>query len=468
MLLLRPALVLLSAAIGSAAAALTLDPNDSAALGAAAHQATYNIVNLYSTQLAAGKTSDGGFDQSAVSWFASGIIWSQVFGNSVVTKDRSMDSVAATAMTAATYGTSADLLGGALKTINEKLKGRWNDDMGWWAIGMLSAVDAYGKDAQMPGGGKFLDVAALTFNEMYEQWDTQCGGGIYWSRDRSPTQKDADYKSTISNSQFVEMGARLAMLTGNQTYLDMASQTYQWIKVSGVMTAQFVVTDGVHTASCGTVNPTALGYNQGVMISALAYMYKATKVQSYLDDAKALVNAAVPVYAPNNIVTEPRCPVGSCGRETPMGKPQFVKGLSDLYTVTTDAAVKTTIQTVIDTTLASALKNCDANWWCSQDWTNVRAPAQNDPYDQYGTTELLVAAARVHGATAPAGTTAGNLGTAPAGGDAAAAPAAGGSTAPASTAAAPKKNSAISTSGAVSILGSIAVGVLAAGLANFA
>ncbi|KAJ3146821.1 hydrolase 76 protein [Geranomyces michiganensis] len=420
------------------------------------------MVNLYSTQLAAGKTSEGGFDQSSVSWFASGIIWSQVFANSAVTKDRSQDAVAGTAVSAATYGKTGDLLGGALKTFNEKLRGRWNDDMGWWALGMLNAVDAYGKDAQIPNGGKFLDVAALTFNQMYEQWDPQCGGGIYWSRDRTAT-KDADYKSTISNSQFIEIGARLAMLTGNQTYLDMAAQTYNWVKVSGVLSADWKVLDGVHTANCGTPSPAVWGYNQGVMIGALAYMYQASKMQAYADDAKSLLNAAAPVFAPNNIVYEPRCPPGSCGRETPMGKPQLIKGMADLYMMTTDAAVKTTIQTVIDTTLASALRNCDANWWCSQDWTNIRAPSIGDPYDQYGTTELLVAAARIHGATAPSGTTAGGLTSAPAGNAAAGSPAPG-----SPAAAAPKKSSSVISASAASILGSIMVGVVAAGFTTLA
>lgn len=38
----------------------------------------------------------------------------------------------------------------------------------------------------MPGGATYLKVAQNTYDEVWAQWDTStCGGGIYWSRDRT-------------------------------------------------------------------------------------------------------------------------------------------------------------------------------------------------------------------------------------------------------------------------------------------
>ncbi|KAI8918273.1 glycosyl hydrolase family 76-domain-containing protein [Powellomyces hirtus] len=457
-MLFRKALsgVLIASALGSSSAA-TLDPNDKAALGAAAHQATANLVGLYNAEEKAGLTAEGSFDQSKFSWFASGIVWGQVLSNSLVFGDKSQDATASKAIGVATFGIG-DLLGGSMRSFSEKYRGKWNDDLGWWAFAMMTAVDAYGKDAQIAGGAKFLDAATLTFNQMHEQYDMTCGGGIYWSRNRE-AEKDADYKSTISNTQFVQLGARLAVATGNQTFLDLASQTYNWLKTSGLLTADWKVVDGVHTTTCGVVNPRAWGYNAGVMLGAAAYMYKATQQQSYLDDAKNILNVAVASFTQNNVVYEPGCPYGQCGRETPMGKPQLIKGMAQLYTVSNDPAVKAQIQTVIDTTLASAVKNCDADWWCSSEWTGTMAPTK-EAYDQAGTAELLVAAAMVHGATPPAGTTAGGLGSA--------APTssgpAGSSGSSGSTAASPKVNSASASN--AGILGTF-IGALMGGLVGW-
>jgi mannan endo-1,6-alpha-mannosidase len=78
---------------------------------------------------------------------------------------------------------------------------------------------------------------------MWQQWDLVCGGGIYWSRDRNG--KKAGYKSTITNVQHIQLGARLYLLTKNQTQLKIARDIYEWMTSKGVITKDGEVYDGM-------------------------------------------------------------------------------------------------------------------------------------------------------------------------------------------------------------------------------
>ncbi|KAJ3006943.1 hydrolase 76 protein [Thoreauomyces humboldtii] len=387
--------VLGAAAVSTVSAQMTLDLTDKVALGAAAHAATAHITDLYTADP---KKTQGAFNPDTSSWFAAAIMWAEVFSNSHYTGDKAQDAVAGGAFAVASYNGEGDFLGGSQRTFNEKILGRWNDDLGWWALAAMEAVDAYGATAVIPNGEKFLDVARLTSSEMWEQYDTTCGGGIYWNRDRASN----NYKSTITNVEFIQLGARLAMATGNQTYLQMAEVTYKWLSTSGLLTADNILYDGMNNNACGTLTTNRYAYSAGVLLGAQGYMYQATQMQSYLDDSKAFLTASLAYFAPGGLVTDPLCEAPNvCNKDTAaIGKGLFVRGLAQLYTNTNDAAVKTTIQTTIDTAVTAALKNCNAQWWCSNEWAKTQATLMS-AYDQYSTAELLVAAATIHGATAP-------------------------------------------------------------------
>lgn len=75
-----------------------------------------------------------------------------------------------------------------------------NDDILWWAFGALTAAELYGQDAKMGTEQTFLKLATNSHDAVWQQWDTAaCGGGIYWSRDRSSSNLNhRNYKSTIT------------------------------------------------------------------------------------------------------------------------------------------------------------------------------------------------------------------------------------------------------------------------------
>ncbi|KAI9009812.1 glycosyl hydrolase family 76-domain-containing protein [Gaertneriomyces semiglobifer] len=391
------ALAALVLASGSSLAA-TVDVTNKAALGTATNKVVANLVSLYSAEKAAKKTSEGGWDQANTSWFASGIAWGTVFDNSLFTGDRSQDAVAGDAILEATFGDTGDLLGGALKTIQEKLRGKWNDDIAWWALSMMSAADVYGPTQVIPGGKKtFLEVAQLTHQHIVEQWsDATCNGGIYWSRDRQAA-RGAEYKSVITHGETITLSARLYKATKQQAYLQWGDILFRWLKDSGFVTANYEVLDGAD-APCTTKDTKQWSYNAGMLLAGLSAMYEASQQQSYLDEAHNLFRASVTRFTKNNVVYEPLCDQAPqiCGRDTPAFKPQYVKGLRELHRVTPDAAIKQQVQTVIDATVAAAAANCGDDWWCSKDWDVTGTPGR-DFYNQYPTAELLVAAAAVHG-----------------------------------------------------------------------
>ena len=44
----------------------------------------------------------------------------------------------------------------------------------------------------MQNGLKYLDLAKNTFDQVFSQWDDQCGGGVYWARNRNDEKQNRD------------------------------------------------------------------------------------------------------------------------------------------------------------------------------------------------------------------------------------------------------------------------------------
>jgi len=90
------------------------------------------------------------------------------------------------------------------KTPARDLSGRGNsgflnnfyDDEGWWALALIRSYDVTG----VPG---YLDVAQNIFEDMKAGGDDVCGGGIWWSKDKT-------YKNAIANELYLAVAASLA------------------------------------------------------------------------------------------------------------------------------------------------------------------------------------------------------------------------------------------------------------------
>ena len=83
-----------------------------------------------------------------------------------------------------------------------------------------------------------------------------------------------DYKNSIANGCFFNIGARLARYTNNATYAQHAEVIWDWIQNVGLMDANYNIYDGAHIeTNCTDINKVQFSYNMGVWLLGAANMY---------------------------------------------------------------------------------------------------------------------------------------------------------------------------------------------------
>ena len=172
------------------------------------------------------------------------------------------------------------------QTFNQNAGGNflnnYYDDEGWWANAWIRAYDLTGNDA-------YLSMAKTIFADMTGGWDDHCGGGIWWSKDRT-------YKNAIPNELFLLVAIRLHQRTpgdgGAGSYFYWATNEWSWFKASGMINAQNLINDGL-TSDCQNNGQTTWSYNQGVILGGLADLYQVTGDTNYLNQAEVIADAAI-------------------------------------------------------------------------------------------------------------------------------------------------------------------------------
>ncbi|KAK4148008.1 glycoside hydrolase [Dichotomopilus funicola] len=183
-----------------------------------------------------------------------------------------------------------------------------NDDQGFWGMSaMLAAENNFpNPPADQP---QWLALAQAVFATQAapEQHDDTCGGGLRWQIYLS--NNGYDYKNSIANGCFFNLGARLARYTGNQSYADWAEKTWDWVRSVGFMDDQYKIYDGAHVGkNCTDTNKAQFSYNNAVYILGAAYMYNYTKGSDvWRDRLDKLVDATIETFFPNNIAYELAC-----------------------------------------------------------------------------------------------------------------------------------------------------------------
>ncbi|KAI9329462.1 glycosyl hydrolase family 76-domain-containing protein [Obelidium mucronatum] len=299
-------------------------------------------------------------------------------------------------------GSSSDFLDG-LNPILE-ISGRWNDDIAWWALAAMTATETFGSNAivakdkiQDGFNPTYFSLANNTFYEIWMNWDAQCGGG-----EAIPL-----LKSTITNVEEMELGARLYAITRNPDYKSKFDQIYEWLKNSGLISSSdYTVYDSVTVGKCDQVSAEVYSYHSGELLSALSRMYQVSQDQSYLSEAHK-VFAAVQrqfVDSKTNILYEPACqlPGSKCKSPTGYSFPVF-KGLADLHQATTNATVKAAVTQILHASAKANFAGCDSNWYCIRNLpkdTSFTLQNGTNPRDQFETVSILNALAVVNGAKA--------------------------------------------------------------------
>lgn len=181
-----------------------------------------------------------------------------------------------------------------------------NDDQGFWGMTAMSAAET---NFQNPPSGQpsWLSLAQAVFNTQASRPDQTCGGGLRWQV--YPYLTGYDYKNSIANGCFFNIGARLARYTGNDTYAQYAEKTWDWIQSVGLMDANYNIYDGAHIeTNCTDINKVQFSYNMAVWILGAANMYNYTNGSAIWESrVNLLLNSTFNTFFPGDIAYEVAC-----------------------------------------------------------------------------------------------------------------------------------------------------------------
>lgn len=161
----------------------------------------------------------------------------------------------------------------------DMLTNNFNDDLGWWALASMRAYELTGTE-------EYRNRAWFLFNEIWSDWDSTYGGGIWWKRDGTSPQKNV-----ATNAPMVMTAIKLYDATGESHYLTKAQQIYTWIESRLVDGDK--LNDHVEGSGNGVVVDWDFTYNYGTYLGAALALYQTTGNSGYLDDAHRAANYAI-------------------------------------------------------------------------------------------------------------------------------------------------------------------------------
>ncbi|KAK1991785.1 family 76 glycosyl hydrolase [Colletotrichum falcatum] len=233
-----------------------------------------------------------------------------------------------------------------------------NDDQGFWGMSAMTAAEN-GFPNPPEDQPQWLALAQAVFNTMAspDRHDNTCGGGLRWQIPFS--NNGYNYKNSIANGCFFNIGARLARYTKNQTYADWAEKTWDWMNSVGFMDANYNIYDGGHVEqNCTDINKAQFSYNNGVYLLGAAMMYNYTdgsdKWKTRLD---GLIKGTFNVFFPNNIAFEIACEEhNTCTTDMLSFKGYVARWMSIVTQVAPYTA--SVILPVLKTSAEAAVKQC--------------------------------------------------------------------------------------------------------------
>ena len=164
------------------------------------------------------------------------------------------------------------------------MKTQANDDQAIWALAAMRAAEL--RFPNPSASPSWVELAINAFNDQASRWDAgTCGGGLRWQI--FTFNKGYDYKDAISSGAFFQLAARLARYTGNQTYADWATKSYDWTSSAGFLSDDYKVFDGALVESnCSVIDRIQWTYAAGAFMYGSAVM--TNLVRSFLFPSRQL------------------------------------------------------------------------------------------------------------------------------------------------------------------------------------
>lgn len=237
-------------------------------------------------------------------WWHAGAVFGSMVDYWYYTGDSTYNNVTATAMLFQA-GPDYDYMP------ENQTKTEGNDDQAFWGMAAMSAAEV---NFPNPPKGKpgWLALAQATFNTQALRWDTKtCDGGLRWQI--FTFNNGYNYKNSISNGGLFNLGARLAMYTGNTTYIDWAVKTWDWMQEVGLMTEDYYIYDGTDTSNCTDVSKIQWTYNAGIFLLGAATLWNITGEDIWRERTEGLWNATHVFFTDQKVMYEVACePGGNC------------------------------------------------------------------------------------------------------------------------------------------------------------
>lgn len=238
------------------------------------------------------------------------------------------------------------------------------DDEGWWALAWIDAYD-------LTGERRYLTMAESIFADMAGGWDSTCGGGIWWSKDRG-------YKNAIANELFLSVSAHMANRDPRRSaeFLAWADKEWTWFAQSGMINSDGLVNDGLGTKSghtdaqsCSNNGQTTWSYNQGVVLGGLSELGKLDADPALRESAERIATAALRHLVDGDGVMHDPCEP-KCGADGVQFKGIFVRNLRLLDASDPQAKYESFIKT-----------NADAIWMRAQGPGHQFGQVWSGPFD---------------------------------------------------------------------------------------
>ncbi|OCT52968.1 Mannan endo-1,6-alpha-mannosidase DCW1 [Cladophialophora carrionii] len=308
---------LLPLALVPGALAITLDISDENSVKSATSTIAYDMMTFYTGNqtgqvpgLLPGGLSCDPNNPAIYCWWEAGAMFGALINYWQYTNDSSYNPVVSQAL---------QFQRGPDNNFNppNQSKSMGIDDQAFWAFSVMDAVEANFPESEEEDAPSWLALAQAVYNFQRNYWDTNtCGGGFRWQ----VFSFNAGYnlKNAVSNGGNFQLAARLAYVTGNQSYADWATMVYDWMETSVLMqtdpsTGTLYIWDNTDTSNnCTDQTRFVWTYNYGTLLVGAAYMYNHTNgSQIWLDRVNTILNSTFSLFFPaqygGNIMSELQC-----------------------------------------------------------------------------------------------------------------------------------------------------------------
>lgn len=248
------------ALLATGASAIDINLDSEASILSAAKNVTEKVLHLYNQN----GTGIPGLLPGPYYWWEAGLMFDSLINYWAYSGD---DSVVSTIQEGILFQVGPD---NNFMPPNQT-KSLGNDDQATWALAAMTAAE-FGFPQAAAQKVSWAQLAQNVFDSQAQRWDAStCGGGLRWQI--YSFNNGYNYKNTASNGDFLQLAARLARFSGNQTYVDWAQKTLAWSQTLGFVDNNGAVFDGADAIlNCSEFDHIQWSMAAGTYLSGAAYL----------------------------------------------------------------------------------------------------------------------------------------------------------------------------------------------------